>query len=286
MLTRFAAALLCPLLFAAHSARSQVQIHACTDQPRAAIHNQITAGQPSAQHSVSVRLLAIPEKAWQHYQKAAAATARNQPELAAAEAAKALALAPAFAEIYLLRALEAVDAGHPAEALPHFATARTLAPDLPWLRIAAAGALNQLHRFDQAITELTSIPGSEATSWQALYERARAEAGLGNLPVALQFSQLAVVAAPVGCTPARLLHANVLNLAGRHDDVIAELETYLSEDRLHTRQTEVQAALERLRLAFQITPSSEEVRIEKAQTSTPHGLDHSLLTNNRLPSPL
>ena len=248
--------------------------HAQSHSPQACVDQLHQTDAHQTGHAISARILAIPPKAWQHYSKAVAAAAGNHPELAEQEAARALALAPAFAEVYLLRALAAANNHRPADALPLLATARALAPDLAWIRIATAGALNQLGRFDQALTELASTPGADAASWQAHYERARAEAGLGNLSAALHTSQLAIATAPVGCTEARLLHANILELAGRHRDVVAELETFLAEDRLMAHHTEIQATLDRLRSTL------ETESLEQARASATSSLDHSLLAMN------
>ena len=221
----------------------------------------VPAAPPSRQggaHTVSARLLTISPEAWNHYRRASAAFAANRAELAEAEAAKALALAPRFAEVDFLRALAALAAGRSADTLTLLTAARTLAPDLPWLGIGAAGALNNLHRYEAALTELATIPGPEATGWEAAYERARAEVSLADIPAALFWSERAVTLAPPGCTDARLVHANALRLASRAPEAITELETFLAEDRRGIPRPNVLAALAKARASASATSSTAQ----------------------------
>ena len=211
---------------------------------------------PTVAHTVSARQLTIPPAAWNHFHRAAAAFKTGHAVLAEAEASKALAIAPRFAEVDLLRAVAALAGGRNAETLSYLAQARALAPDLPWLGIGAAGALNNLRRYDAALTELATIPGAEANGWEATYERARAEVGRTDLPAALEWSARAVALAPRGCTDARLVHANALHLAGRIADSIAELESFLAEDRRGVPRPNVRAALEKARAASMPTLDS------------------------------
>ena len=115
--------------------------------------------------------------------------------------------------------------------------------------VVVASALNQLGRFTEAVAELDRALPAESTTWQAGFEHARAEIGLHNAPGALHWSQIAVDAAPVGCTDARLLLANAFQLSGRADRAIQELETYLKLDRQGASQAHVAATLNRLRVA-------------------------------------
>lgn len=202
-----------------------------------------------AAHTISTRQLSISPEAWNHYHRAAAAFTARRSELAEAESAKALALAPRFAEVDLLRAVAALAAGRSADTLTLLTAARVLAPDLPWLGIGVAGALNNLQRYDAAITELASIPGPEVSAWEAAYERARAEVGLADIDAALRWSQRAVTLAPPGCTDTRLVYANALRLAGRSTEATSELEAFVAEDRRGVSRPNVLAALAKARAA-------------------------------------
>ncbi len=196
---------------------------------------------------VSAAELRIPPKAWKHFEKARIASTQGNVEVFDRESAAALAVAPQFGQIYLLRAGRELRAGRPEAALAVIATARETQPAVPMLSVIAAGALNQLHRFRDAVAELDRASREVADSWQGEYERARAETGLRDVEAALHWSEVAVEAAPVGCTDVRLIRANALALAGRQTEVVAELESYLALDRQGTRRAQVLVALEKAR---------------------------------------
>ena len=229
----FARTVSCLLLLSAPFGRAQ----GCAGHARDTVFQQQS-------HVVSARALLIPPKAWRFFENARSAVERGQPEIADRETARALALAPRFAEVYLLRAVEQLHAGRAEAAIENVAIARGIEADLPWSSVVVASALNQLRRYDQVLVELEHARGAEVLSWQFAYERARAETGRHNLAAALHWSELAVGAAPPGCTEARLVHANALHLAGRQTEVVAELEAYLAEDRQGRQHAEVQHALQ------------------------------------------
>jgi tetratricopeptide (TPR) repeat protein len=224
--------LLCLCLFAA-CAHAQ----SCADALRRASGSQFT-------QSVSAQNLQIPAKAWQHLEKARAASESNQPQVFARETERALAIAPQFAEIYLLRAAQQLRLGQNEAALENVAAARRIEPDLPWSHVIEAGALTQFRRYDEAVAELDRARGEEAASWQASFERARAETGRHDSAAALHWSELAVEAAPVGCTDVLLVRANAFQIAGRIPEAIHQLELYLELDRRGVNDPQVLAALE------------------------------------------
>ena len=174
---------------------------------------------------------------------------KNQPELFERETAEALAVAPGFAQIYLLRAQRDLSLGHPELALDALVRARQIDADVPWSGVILAGTLNTLNRYREAAAELDRVPHQESEGWEAKYERARAETGLGNVEEALRWSELAVAVAPVGCTDARLLRANALNLAGQHLEAFGEWKMYLALDRRGKHRAEVLKAIENAELA-------------------------------------
>jgi tetratricopeptide (TPR) repeat protein len=208
----------------------------CADALRHASGSQFT-------QSVSAQNLQIPAKAWQHLEKARAASESNQPEVFARETERALAIAPQFAEIYLLRAAQQLRLGQNEAALDNVAAARRIEPDLPWSHVVEAGALTQLRRYDEAVAELARASGDEAASWQVSFERARAETGRHDSNAALHWSKLAVEAAPVGCTDALLVRANAYQIAGRTPEAIHQMELYLELDRRGANHPQVLAAL-------------------------------------------
>ena len=238
-----------PMMPAAHG-------QSCTEMLRNAASHR-----PS--YTVSVSELRIPEKARQHLEKARA-TSENNPTIFDRETAQALAVAPRFAGVYLLRAEHELHLGHAEAAIEAVAMARQIEPHLSWSYVILASALNHLHRFREAAAELDRAPREEAGTWEAWYERARTEAGMGNVGAALHFSELVLGAAPVGCTDAHLLRANALQVAGRQPEALGELETYLALDRRGKHRDEVLAAIARARLA---TEQSLPVKTQQGDDS-------------------
>ncbi|GAC1649378.1 MAG: hypothetical protein NVS9B15_08580 [Acidobacteriaceae bacterium] len=212
----------------------------CAQQMR-----QATASQTARE--ISAADLQIPAKAWDHFEKARTASATNNPRTVQTEIAQALAIAPRFGEAYLLLAAQQVRDRQYNSALQTIAAARELQPNLGWASVIVASALNQLGRFDEAAAELNRARAEEGDTWQAKFERARAETGRRDIEAALHWSLLAVESAPIGCTDARVVRANALQLAGRRAEAVHELETYLQLDRQGTSRAQVVAALDRIR---------------------------------------
>ena len=208
----------------------------CAEVLRAASRGQ-------ASRTISVQELLIPARAREHLEKARLAGEAHQPEIFARETERALALAPRFGEVYLLRAIQQLRLGQNEAALENVAASRRSRPDLPWSHVVGAGALTQLRRYDEAVAELLQAQGAEAESWQASFERARAEVGRGDADAALRWSELAVAAAPVGCTDALLVRANAFRIAGRVSEAIHQMELYLKLDRRGENRAQVLAAL-------------------------------------------
>ena len=195
-------------------------------------------------HTVSVGLLRVSPKARQHFEKARLASERNQMDVFEREAAQALAAEPKYGEVYLLRAAVQLRSGRPEVALETVVGARAMQTDLPWSGVLMASIFNYQHRYREAMGELDRARGEEADSWQAKYERARAETGLRNPEDAIHWSELAVAAAPVGCTDVRLVRANAFQMAGRQREALVELEAFLALDRRGVHRPEVLAAIE------------------------------------------
>jgi hypothetical protein len=63
---------------------------------------------PGALPTVSVATLQVPAKAWTHFERARDAMQANRTEEFERETAKALEVAPNFAAVYLLRAIQEV----------------------------------------------------------------------------------------------------------------------------------------------------------------------------------
>lgn len=197
-----------------------------------------------ANRTVSVATLRIPAKAWEHFTKANAAVEANRPEEFERETAKALAIEPQFAEVYLLRAHAKVMARQFDGAIADVVEARRIEPAVSWAGVLLAQAYNGAHRFHDAVLTLDMLHGWEADVWQVKYERARAAIGLKDAEGGLRWSDATVAAAPEGYTEVHLLRANALVVAARWSGAVRELEVYLADDTVQAKRAQVVALLE------------------------------------------
>lgn len=197
--------------------------------------------------TVSVADLRIPHKACQHFEKARAAGEAGRTDVFEREADLALAAAPAFTQVYLLRAARQLDARQFDAVIETIAAARRIRPELPWSGIVLASALAELHRYNEAAAEMDRVRGPEADSWQANFERAREAIARRDVAGALHWSELALAASPSGCIDAHLLRANALQIAGRSADAIVQMEAYLASNQPLPQRAEVLQVLEHTR---------------------------------------
>lgn len=197
--------------------------------------------------TISVASLKIPEKAWIHYEKARMAAQENRIGEYERETRKALEIAPAFAEVYVLRASYEVNVRRYDAAIADAVEARRIQPGVEWAGVVLAGAYNGAHRYADASVISENLHGSEADTWQAKYERARAAIGRGDVEGALRWSASAMATAPEGCAEVHLLRANALSMTRRWSAAVVELETYLDLDKGPQHRAEVLVLLERTR---------------------------------------
>jgi predicted Zn-dependent protease len=193
--------------------------------------------------TVSVAALKVPAKAWEHFAKANAAVEANRREEFERESAKALAIEPKFAEVYLLRAHAKVMARQFDGAIEDVVEARRIEPEVSWAGVLLAQAYNGAHRFHDAVLALDTLHGWEADVWQAKYERTRAAIGLKDAEGSLRWSDATLAVAPDGYTEVHLLRANALVVAERWSGAVRELEAYLADDTKQTKRVQVVALL-------------------------------------------
>jgi tetratricopeptide (TPR) repeat protein len=201
--------------------------------------------------TVSVATLRVPPQAWRHFNKAKSAGERNRLEEFERETARALEIAPEFAAAHLLRADMLVRAKRFAEAVDEVAAARRSDPGVMWAAVIQAGAYNGLHRYWDALSALDTRPdargGIESESWQAMYERARAEIGLGNVESGLRWSAKALEAAPESFPDVHLVRANALLVAQRSNEAQTQMEMYLASRGTQAHRDEVVAMRAQMR---------------------------------------
>jgi uncharacterized membrane protein len=168
-------------------------------------------------------------KAEQHYLAARAAALNHHPEIYASEIAQALSLDPRAAEIYLLRATQEVTTAHYTAALWDIDRAQALNPQIAYGQTVLASVLNGMRLYEDAYLLLRGQQGPETANWQTIYERSRAEVGMGNLEGSEQWSQRTLATAPQGFAEAHLVRGEALEIANRRDEANAELKLYQRE---------------------------------------------------------
>ncbi len=178
--------------------------------------------------TVSVANLAVPDKAREHLENARHAAQKDQEDRFQAEIAKAIAIAPGFAEAYLTRADHENRLGRRMAAVEDALKAQSLDPSTGWACVVLATSYNGMSRYQDAFQVLTNMHGEGESSWQAAYEMARAEVGLGNTENALHWSETAFARAPATFADTRLLLANALQLAHRWREASEQMEAYLA----------------------------------------------------------
>jgi tetratricopeptide (TPR) repeat protein len=210
---------------------------------RPSLTGDLLSGSPT----VTVAGLQVPAQAWRHFQRAKHAADHHRDAEFQRESARALEIAPRFASMYLFRATVEVGQRHYPAAVASVQAAIEVDPGAMWTAVVLAGAYNGMHRFNDALLVLKAKRGLEAESWQAMYERARAETGLGDADAAVLWSGKALAAAPQWFIDAHLVRANALLLDGRLDEATAQMDLYLHSKTPQPHRAEVVALLDAVR---------------------------------------
>ncbi len=206
--------------------------------------------------TISARSLKVPAKAWEHFRKARLAAERHNDAEFERESARGLADAPEFAVMYLLRAAKQVSSHEYTSAIASVAEARRIEPEAPWAGVLLASAYNGMGRYDAAASAIQQLRGTDATTWQAMHEMARAEVGLRHTEEALLWSERAVSAAPAACVSTRLVRANALIVAERWSEAADELNAYL----VGSPEGQLRPAVEATMLRMRQRARSDELR--------------------------
>jgi tetratricopeptide (TPR) repeat protein len=207
-------------------------------------HYRVPSGMSA---TVSVATLRIPEKAWAHFAKAKAAAEHHRLAESDRETDKALAIAPDFAQAYLLRASLEVQAHKFEAAIADAKEARRVEPDMMLSGIVLAGAYNGLQRYEEARLVLKGLHGLEAATWQAAYEGARAATGLNDIESGLRLSAAALKSAPANFPDVHLVRTNALLRAQRWSEAQEQMELYLQSKEPLERRPQVLAALQNVK---------------------------------------
>src|SRR6185437_721957 len=135
------------------------------------------AGQADGNATVSVAQYKVPQKARDAYHKAESALSKNRLDDVNKELAKALDIYPDYAEALTLRGVLSLDASHPEAAVNDFDRAIKSDPGYSLAYTAMSAALNQLHKFDDAVRSADRAITLSPSSWQSYFEMAKAYVG-------------------------------------------------------------------------------------------------------------
>ena len=144
------------------------------------------ASQADGNATVSIAQYKVPQKARNAYHKAEEALSKNHLDEVNKELAKALEIYPDYAEALTLRGVMSLDASHPEAAANDFDHAIKSDPGYSLAYTAMSAALNQLHKFDDALRSADRAISLSPSSWQSYFEMAKAYVGKTDYQHALQ----------------------------------------------------------------------------------------------------
>jgi tetratricopeptide (TPR) repeat protein len=187
----------------------------------------VAAAQADGKATVSVAEYKVPQKARDAYHKAEVALSKNHPDEVKKELAKALEIYPDYAPALTLRGVISLDAAHPEAAVNDFDHAIKSDPDYPLAYTAMSSALNQLHKFDDALRSAERAITLAPSSWQSYFEMAKAYVGKADYQHALQQLSKSQSFLVNDYAPLHLVRAHALLALKNYNDAVAELQEFL-----------------------------------------------------------
>lgn len=193
--------------------------------------------------TISVASLRISQKAWEHFDSAKLAYKAGRDAEFDRQFSLALAAEPRFAALYMLRASHHIHHLHYDAALADVLTAQHIEPAVPFAGVVLASIYNGMHRFDDALLTLQTLRGTDASTWQAIYESTRAYIGRHDVDQSLRASALTLKVAPENFHDIILLRANALSLAHRHPEAIEQFRLFLASNPAPAVAAQVERAI-------------------------------------------
>lgn len=193
-------------------------------------NRQLAADRPGSDpNTVSVAQMKIPEKARAELAKAQELSSKGKAEDAKKHLAKALEIAPDFAEALTLRAVMRLandlpgaeaDLQQAIKADGNYAMAYTV----------LGAALNAQGKFDQALNTLNRAISLAPMAWQNFYEMAKTYDATAKYQEGLKQVQKAFSLTGELFPPMLLLRAHCLMGVHQFGDAVADLEAFLKRD--------------------------------------------------------
>ena len=186
------------------------------------------AAKADGNSTVSVAEYKVPQKARDAFHKAEVALAKNHPDEANKQLAKALDIEANYAPALTLRGVLSLDASHVEAAIDDFDKAVHADPGYALAYTAMAAAQNQLKKFDDAIRSADRAVRLAPRSWQSYFEMAKAYVGKADYQNALQQASKAQALSSVDYAPVHLLRAHVMLALKNYGDAMNELQAFLT----------------------------------------------------------
>lgn len=180
--------------------------------------------------TISVAQYKVPEAAREEFRKAREASVKDKHDEAQRHLAKALDLAPNYADALTLRAIYKLDAKAIDSAIEDLNKAIQSDANCAMAYMALGSAFNMQSKFDDALRTLQRGESLAPQSWQAYFEMGRAYAGKKDFETAVHALDRAQALVPAEFPLIRLVRASALLQLKRYGDAAADLEAYLNKD--------------------------------------------------------
>ncbi|HEY6273287.1 MAG TPA: tetratricopeptide repeat protein [Terriglobales bacterium] len=213
-------------------------------------HNNSNANDGMGKSSISVAQYRVPEAAREELRKAREASVKDERDKAQQHLAKALDLAPNYADALTLRAIYKLDARDIDSAIEDLNRAIQNDANCAMAYMALGSAFNMQSKFDDALRTLERAESLAPDAWQAYFEMGRAYAGKNDFEAAVHSLDRAQALAPAEYPLIRLVRANALLGLNKYGDAAAELETYLNKNPNGPDAEQAQRMLARARAAM------------------------------------
>ena len=197
--------------------------------------------------TVSVAQYKIPEAAREELRKAREASVKDKHDEAQRHLAKALDLAPNYANALTLRAVYKLDAKDIDSAIEDLNKAIQNDSSCAMAYMALGSAFNMQSKFDDALHALARGESLAPQAWQTYFEMGRAYAGKNDFEASVRALDRAQTLAPAEFPLIRLVRANALLNLKRYGDAAADLEAYLNKNSSSPEAEQAQRMLERAR---------------------------------------
>lgn len=202
--------------------------------------------------TVSVAQMRIPEKAMKALERARNAIAKNRQEEARKQLARAIEIAPAYADAYVVRGFMSFTDGDLQTAGDDFASAIKYDSNNGMGYIAMGAFYNAKGQFDDAIRELERGMSLAPTAWQAYFEISKTQLAKGNFEEALRQVTKAEGLTPKKYSPIYLVKGHALLALKAYPEAISEFEKYLTLEKDSPKSGEIRQEIERAK-AFTTT---------------------------------